>query len=207
MGIVERRAREKEALRGQILAAATELFLSEGLDNVSIRRIADKIEYAPSTIYLYFKDKESILQAICVTVFQELTARLREVTEENLPPLESLRKGCRTYIEAGMEHPKEYQLVFGQPWGVMPENQPCDADAAGMESYAELHKAIVRCMDAGVIRQEDPDILSQSIWMAIHGVTHMLNQKLDVPHFPWAASDAVVERSLDLIFDSLRVGV
>ena len=56
MGIKERRAREKEQLRRQILSAARELFVNEGYENVSMRKIANKIEYSPTTIYLYFKD-------------------------------------------------------------------------------------------------------------------------------------------------------
>lgn len=207
MGVAERRLREREALRGQILAAATELFLSEGVQNVSIRKIADKIEYAPSTIYLYFKDKESILQSICTGVFQDLTARLQAVNWENRPPIDALREGCRIYIEMGMEHPNQYQLVFGQPWGPPPEPSAeiPEADLAGLEAYEELHKAIVRCQEARAIRAEDPHVLSQAIWLTIHGVTHMLNQKSHSPDFPWANSDAVIDRALDFVCDSVRL--
>ena len=57
MGVQERRAREKENIREEILDAARTLFVKEGYENVSIRKIAAKIEYAPGTIYLYFEDK------------------------------------------------------------------------------------------------------------------------------------------------------
>ena len=57
MGVKERRAREKEQLRRQIIAAARELFVNEGYENVSMRKIADKIEYSPTMIYLYFKTR------------------------------------------------------------------------------------------------------------------------------------------------------
>jgi len=70
MGSKQRREREKEALRQDILDAARELFVEEGYDNVSMRRVAEKIEYSPTTIYLYFEDKASLLYAICEETFR-----------------------------------------------------------------------------------------------------------------------------------------
>ena len=65
MGIKERRERQKEHLREEILEAARELFLKEGVENVSMRAIAKRIEYSPTTIYLYFKDKwDSVSQCM-----------------------------------------------------------------------------------------------------------------------------------------------
>ena len=65
MGVHERRAREKKELRQEILDAARDLFLREGYENVSMRKIAEKIEYSPTTIYLYFQDKADLLDCIC----------------------------------------------------------------------------------------------------------------------------------------------
>ncbi|MBK7338149.1 MAG: helix-turn-helix transcriptional regulator [Saprospirales bacterium] len=61
MGINERKEREKVELRGLILKGAMEVFLEEGFENTSIRRIAERVEYSPGTIYVYFKDKDEIL--------------------------------------------------------------------------------------------------------------------------------------------------
>ena len=75
MGVKERKARQKKFLRQEILDAASELFVKDGYENVSMRRIADKIEYSPTTIYLYFKDKAELLEQVC----QETFARLKQV--------------------------------------------------------------------------------------------------------------------------------
>ena len=61
MGVQERRAREKKELRQEILDAAREMFVEDGYENVSMRKIAEKIEYSPTTIYLYFRDKADLL--------------------------------------------------------------------------------------------------------------------------------------------------
>ena len=72
MGIVERKEREKEEMRKLILEAAQKLFLETGFEKVSIRNIADAIEYSPATIYLYFKDKNELLYAIHNIGFQKM---------------------------------------------------------------------------------------------------------------------------------------
>ncbi len=69
MGVQERRARQKESVREEILDAARTLFVKEGYEHVSIRKIAEKIEYAPGTIYLYFRDKAEILERLCEETF------------------------------------------------------------------------------------------------------------------------------------------
>ena len=72
MGVMERKAREREELKQQILDAARELFVRDGYESVSMRKIADKIEYSPAAIYTYFKDKDEILDCLCEETFLQL---------------------------------------------------------------------------------------------------------------------------------------
>ncbi len=79
MGIKERREKEQEDLRQKILDAASELFAKEGYSNVSMRKIARKIEYSPTTIYLYFKDKTDLLNQICEETFSNLIKDIEKI--------------------------------------------------------------------------------------------------------------------------------
>ena len=79
MGTKERREREKEEIRQKILDAARELFVQEGYDAVSMRKIAEKIEYSPTAIYLHFKDKRSVLIALCDEDFLRLARELQKI--------------------------------------------------------------------------------------------------------------------------------
>ena len=79
MGVKERRARQKEGVREEILDAARTLFVKEGYEHVSIRKIAEKVEYAPGTIYLYFHDKAEILDRICEETFSKLAKRMAAI--------------------------------------------------------------------------------------------------------------------------------
>src|SRR5450432_1018809 len=103
MGVQERRAREKEELRQEIMEAARELFVKEGFDNVSMRKIAEKIEYSPTTIYLYFQDKGDLLDCIVEETLLSLRAKLDSLrTRQDL--VGDLKNGLRAYIEYWTYH-------------------------------------------------------------------------------------------------------
>src|SRR6059058_2976758 len=72
MGIKERQERDREAVRRAILDAARELFVAEGFRNVSIRKIAERIEYSPAAIYSYFPSKDDIFFALAEEGFRLL---------------------------------------------------------------------------------------------------------------------------------------
>src|SRR3989442_9104489 len=99
MGVKERRARQKKFLRQEILDAASELFVRDGYENVSMRRIADKIEYSPTTIYLYFKDKAELLEQVCAETFSRLLQRVSKNNEQPGEPLVKMRRGFLADIQ------------------------------------------------------------------------------------------------------------
>ena len=92
MGIKERHERDREAVRQLILDAARELFVKEGFDNVSIRKIAERIEYSPAAIYGYFPSKDDIFFSLADHGFRLLYGDQREAEAlDALPPLERIR--------------------------------------------------------------------------------------------------------------------
>src|SRR5215813_2157523 len=103
--VTARRDRLKQELREEIIAAARDLFVTEGYANVSIRKVADRVGCAPGTIYLYFEDKDSILSAICIETFAKLDKRMEAIRNDKDDPLERLRRGGRTYIQFALDHP------------------------------------------------------------------------------------------------------
>src|SRR5215472_4189832 len=107
-----RREREKAALRLEILRAARDLFVHEGYENVSMRRIAEKIDYSPTTVYLHFVDKADLLFHICEETFAKLAAKGERLLAERTDPLTKLKQLGRSYIEFGLQHPDHYKLTF-----------------------------------------------------------------------------------------------
>lgn len=111
MGVLERREREKQELRQQILDTARELFRAEGYQAVTMRRIAGAIEHSPTAIYLYFRDKNELVNEMCSADFRALAQEFLKIAEIH-DPLERLRKALLSYVEFGLRYPNHYRLKF-----------------------------------------------------------------------------------------------
>ena len=154
MGVQERRAREKQELRQEILDAARELFVREGFENVSMRKIAEKIEYSPTTIYLYFQDKADLLDWVCEETLQKLESRLAALVTAVPDALERLKTGLRTYIQFGLEHPNDYRVAFlleyRPPIG---EPERClRCHTMGQQAFDHTRNVVTECIRAGTFR-------------------------------------------------------
>jgi AcrR family transcriptional regulator len=112
MGIKERQERDREAVRRAILDAARDLFTTEGYRTVSIRKIAERIEYSPAAIYGYFPSKDDIFFALAEEGFRLLgdPAECREA--QALGPLERIRAIFWRLYQFSREHPQYFELMF-----------------------------------------------------------------------------------------------
>ncbi len=185
MGLTERRRREKIALRQEILDAARELFAKEGYESVSMRRIAEKIEYSPTTIYLYFQDKQELIEEICNQTFALLSKKLAKVTSGDGEPLDRLRAGLRAYVEFGLKNPEQYRVTLMTPYESC-EHQREITDTEGWKTFQYLVKGVGECVEAGLFRETDVMAISQSLWVVIHGLTSA--QITHAECFPWVES-------------------
>jgi AcrR family transcriptional regulator len=111
MGINERKTREKQALRERILEAARRIVIREGFAALSMRKIADAIEYSPATLYLYFASRDEIARALCTQGYAQLLASF-EPLAQIADPAERLRALARAYVAFGVAHPQTYRLIF-----------------------------------------------------------------------------------------------
>ncbi len=186
MGVTERRARHKEALRQQILEAAREVFVTEGYENVSMRKIAEKIEYSPTTIYLYFKDKADLLNCLCEEIFARLGAVLEKIFLEEADPVAKLKRGMRAYVDFGIENPNDYRVAFMINVGQRgdPAEQP-----ATWKAYGFLRSTVEACIQSGHFRPLDPETATQTMWSAAHGITSLL---IIHHEFPWADRNQLI---------------
>lgn len=193
MGVQERREREKQGIREEILEAARTLFVRDGYENVSIRKIAERIEYSPGTIYLYFQDKADILAQISEETFSRLERKLVAINNDTASdPLERVRRGLRAYIQFGLENPNHYVITFVQ--GTF----PC---SAGARCFGELMRGVGFAMEAGQMSDGDAVEVSQALWAGSHGVTALL---ITCPGFPFVEQSRLVERMLDVLIEGVR---
>ena len=200
MGTTERRAREKEQLRRQIISAARELFVSEGYENVSMRKIADKIEYSPTVIYLYFKDKADLLDSACQETLLGLLDTVELLKRDKNNPVESLRKSGKAYVEFGLEYPQDYKLTFV----IRPQFQKglgLEEGSVGERVFSYLCAMVSECVRQKAFRQVDVETTGQALWSAVHGVTLLL---IDFPDFPWTATDKLIDTVIDTMIEGLK---
>ena len=169
MTIAKRKERQKEELRGKILEAAKALFIERGFEDTSIRNIAEKIEYSPTTIYLYFKDKDDIFYSLHQEGFVLLNQYLRAL--QNVPdPFERLKAICKAYITFGLENREFYDLMFisRSPMNALTKDD--EKWEEGNRAFGALIGTITECIQRGYFTGMDPEILSFTCWSMVHGI-------------------------------------
>lgn len=165
------------ARRAEILTAAKRLFVTDGYEYTTIRKIAAAVGLSSASLYVYFQDKDAILRAIAESTFETLLEHLHASQAIDAPPLERFRVGIAAYIAFGLAHPDEYRLTF---LSKMMAN--CTPGPAGQQSpipaadrsFDVLTTSIAGLSDAGVFRAGDPEILAEAVWASIHGTTAIL---------------------------------
>jgi AcrR family transcriptional regulator len=178
MGIAERKEREREGVKDLILNAAREIFLAEGYENTSIRKIATKIEYSPGIIYHHFKDKNDLLLALHDKAFECKIDALFTSVQHITDPLERLQATGRSYIQYGIDNPQDYELMFVlsctmDALAVKEEFWQDGAMAIGM-----LKENIKECMEAGYFRKDiQADEVSLLLWSQVHGLVTLYNKE------------------------------
>ena len=206
MGVKERREREKSETRDKIVDAARELFVTEGYEGVSMRRVADKIEYSPTAIYVHFADKNELFRELCHRDY----ARLAEVLQSSVAtadPIERLRRIGGTYVEFGIRYPNHYKFMFMTPHPGH-EMDEVDRDMHGnpeKDAYAFLKWAVQQAIDAGRFREgvNDAELISQTLWASVHGVISLQIAKGSDAWVDWRPIEDRAAMMLDITLRGL----
>lgn len=187
MGTAERRARERTEIRTRILDAARALFVERGVEAVTLRAIAQQIEYSATTIYLHFEDKDTLLRELVrhdFGVFAANLGRLARVAD----PIERLRKSGIAYVAFALAHPNHYRLMFMSPPPGAKDDLPPDHPSRA--AYAFLRGIIADALAAGRLRRElsDVELVTQAAWAAVHGVASLHIAMAGAGDIPWRAA-------------------
>lgn len=168
----ERREREKQELRQAILAAAQELFLANGYEGLSMRLVAEKIGYTPTTIYLYFTDKDDLIFAVLDQAYDRFTADLEGAYRSNDDPLLRLRSLARAYIDFALQNQEAYQLIFMQRPDFLLKWKAGTREPRAASLYI-LREAIERAQHAGIIEAGDVELQADVFWAGVHGAASL----------------------------------
>lgn len=196
MGITQRKEREKEGMRQLILKAALNLFRERGYDGVSIRNIAEAIEYSPGTLYLYYKDKSEIffaLQYEAAAVKRDFLLSVADI--EN--PWERLVAFGRRYVEFGMKHPDLYDLLFitRAPMEYI-ENQECWK--LGLATHAFFKETVQACVDQRYFKSTDTETIAYTLWCHAHGLVSLFVRER-MRMYPEEFRQELAQKSFEMI--------
>ncbi|HEV8578431.1 MAG TPA: TetR/AcrR family transcriptional regulator [Thermoanaerobaculia bacterium] len=201
MGIKERRERERVEIREKILDAARELFATQGYEAVTMRKIAEGIEYSPTAIYFHFKDKETVLRALCEADFLALAGEFREIAKI-ADPVERLRATGLAYADFGLSHPNHYRLMFMTPHPYSKEEEmELHKGNPEEDAYAFLKGIVTEAIADGRLRPEldDPELVAQTMWAGMHGVISLQCAKAEDPWVEWRDFAARTRVMLDVL--------
>ena len=200
-----RKARGQGATRrAEILNAAQRLFLEQGFEHTTMRRLADAVGVSATALYVYFADKDAILRAIAEMTFTEMLAALESSQRAEMTALERFRAGLHAYVAFGRAHPDAYRLTFLAK--MMAAAAPgrrtldCTEFEAADRSFAILERGVLELMQAGQFRPGDPLLVAEALWASLHGVTALL---IDMPHNLESAPDLLVNAVLDIAIRGL----
>ncbi len=163
---------DRQQLRSMIIDAARDLFVTQGVEAVSMREIARRIGYSATSIYLHFADKESLLRAICETDFL-LLASVQKHILEIADPIERLNALGQGYVQFALSHPNHYRLMFMTPHEPLtPDNVNLQQNHPEQDAYFQLKTVVQDAFDAEKFRPDlsDPELIVQTIWAGMHGV-------------------------------------
>lgn len=173
MSITDRKERQRLELRKMILDASMKLFIEQGYDNVTIRKIADIIEYSPTTVYLYFKDKDEIFYHLHEQGFAILTE-----INQNLAgidnPLTRLHKMGDNYLKFGVDNPEYYDIMFIQraPMKALMERDDCNW-TMGESALHALKITMQEAMEKGYVHKGNVEAASMMVWGMVHGLVSL----------------------------------
>ena len=207
MGIKERQERDREAVRRAILDAARELFVAEGFQNVSIRKIAERIEYSPAAIYGYFPSKDDIFFALAEEGFRLLgdPASVRDDPAlKDAPPIERVRASFWRLYEFSREQPQYFALMFVER-SVPRISREYERFAFAREGKQQILEQLEACIAAGDLPSTvDPMIAMRALMVGVLGVALVnLSERL----LPGENADLLAADILNLTLAGLRSGV
>jgi AcrR family transcriptional regulator len=200
----ERKERQRATLRQQILDAAREITIRDGFAALTMRKIAQAIEYAPGTIYLYFESRDEIAIQLCRQGYQELLECLQP-TANIADPRDRLRSIAAAYVDFGLTNPATYRLIFMEDpkfTNAALSEVPIDrGDGAGMRSF-QLLVTIFDDMKAERMLSLDANSarLAEIFWTSLHGI---LSVKLTFPGFLTIPSEELVTTMTDTFLAGL----
>jgi AcrR family transcriptional regulator len=201
-----RRERERQEVRAKILEAARELFAEHGYEAVTMRKIAEQIEYTATAIYFHFADKEALIREIIAQDFQSFAQQFRRA-RDIADPLRRLLAMAEIFVNYAVTHPNHYRLMFMTTSTTVREaGYAVITSDPAQDTYAYFKSCLEEAIASGRLRPElnDAELLVQALWGSMHGVVSLYIAKGKDPWIDWRPVEVIARTVTDLLMRGLR---
>ena len=188
--------------RIEILEAAERIFVAEGYEGATIRKIADEVGVSSTALYMHFRDKDEILHEICFGALKQLLQQNSEIAAMPTDAVTRVRLMLEAYARMGLDHPNAYHLVYCATPRLSVGESPMQAatNEIGAQCYAR-YLGVVRDIAAeGRLRVPDAECAAQALWTAVHGLVALMITR---PGVDWRPADELIGVMLDGLLHGL----
>ena len=186
-GSLARRERQKAETRQSILHAARDLFVADGIEATTMRAIASKIGYTATAIYHHFRDKDALIQELCMADFTALGKAMYSIGQIE-DPVERLRTLGTAYAAFALANPSQYRFMFM----TQQRHGPTNANGCAMHSPdGDAYQFVFQTVSEGILAErfrpelDNPHELAQMMWAGVHGVVSLWLTHADDPFIEW----------------------
>jgi AcrR family transcriptional regulator len=196
MNTSARKQKETDALREKVLNNAEEIFVREGIGQVTMRRIAARINYAPTVLYRLFSNKADLIDHLIARGYEGVRNHYTTILDRQYPgPAKQLEGILAVYVDYALTHPNHYRMWF-ETGSIRFENQKLRMTHGRLQFivYQVWLDNIEACRSAGLFTGRDTLEIFQILWSRVHG---LISLRLQHPDMPWMP----VERQLTSLFE------
>jgi AcrR family transcriptional regulator len=171
--------------RDKILASACDLYVSEGLDGFSMRKLAKRVGVTAPALYRHFDGRDAVLGEVVREAYRSFMGYIYRALEAPTP-LDRFTRAGEGYLDFALQHPRWYDIIFTGPELLGMETLPPDIEAMGCAIHQFWVDRVRECMDAGVLKPSDPLQTSLTMWAHAHGMVQLYHQgslQVDEPGF------------------------
>jgi AcrR family transcriptional regulator len=186
--------------RAEILEAAERIFVAEGYEGATIRKIADEVGVSSTALYMHFRDKDEILHEICLIAMQALLEQNSQIAARRIDAVTRLRLMLEAYVAMGLEHPNAYLLVFVAPvreTGSATQLATAEINAKCYDRYSGVIREIAA---AGRLRAGDADSAALALWSACHG---LVTAQITRPAVNWPPAETLTRLMVEGLLHGL----
>jgi AcrR family transcriptional regulator len=187
--------------RAEILSAAEIIFVRDGYQGATIRKIADEVGVSSTALYMHFHDKDEILREICETALEALLVRYGDIVSRPIDAVSRVRLMMAAYMRFGLENPNTNQLAFGSGPGLPSQKGP--PSERGQRCRDLFNNAVADIAAEGRLRVGADKTAVLVLWAACSGLVSLRTRHSDPAR---EDDETLIAAMLDSLFDGLVVG-